>query len=57
MNNIKMLSFDRIDVSERTDINNFSLVHQKSVIFVAIGISSTKVLRFNQMSTMHSMIY
>ena len=32
-----MLYFDRIDVSERTDVNN--QVHQKSVIFVTTGIS------------------
>ena len=33
MNNIKMLYFDRIDVSEGTDVN------KTSVTFAAIGIS------------------
>ena len=37
MNNIKMPCFDRIEVSEGTDINK--QVHQKSVIFVTIGVS------------------
>ena len=32
-----MLYFDRIDISEGIDINK--KVHQKSVIFVTIGIS------------------
>ena len=37
MNNIKMLYFDRIDVSEEIDVNKTS--HQKSLIFVTTGIS------------------
>ena len=37
MNNIKMLYFDRIDVSEGIDFNKTSA--SKSVIFVTIGIS------------------
>ena len=32
-----MLYFDRIDVSEGTDV--IKQLHQKSVIFIAIGIS------------------
>ena len=36
MNNIKMLYYYRIDVSEKIDINK--QVSQKSVIFVTIGI-------------------
>ena len=34
MNNIKMLYFDRIDVSEGTDVKG---VHQRSAIFVTTG--------------------
>ena len=37
MNNLKMLYFDRIGVSE--GIMFIKQVHQKSVIFVSIGIS------------------
>ena len=37
MNNVKMLYFDRIDVSEGIDVNK--KVHLKSMIFVTIGIS------------------
>ena len=37
MNNIKMLYFDRIDVSEGTDVNKTSA--QKSALFVTTGIS------------------
>ena len=36
MNNIRILYFDRIDVSERIDVNKTS--PSKSVIFVTIGI-------------------
>ena len=31
--------------------------HQKSVMFVTIGISEIMVLRFNQMPAIHVMIY
>ena len=34
---LQMLYYDRIDVSERIDVNK--KVHQKSVMFVTIGIS------------------
>ena len=37
MNNIKMLYFDRIVVSEGTDVNKTSA--QKSAVFVTTGIS------------------
>ena len=46
-----MLYFDRIDVSEGND------VHQKSVIFVTIGISLSIVLSFNYMPVIDVMIY
>ena len=35
-NNIKMLYYDGIDASEEIDVNK--TVHQKSVMFVTIGI-------------------
>ena len=34
-----MLYFDKIDISEGTDVNKTKQVHEKSVIFVTIGIS------------------
>ena len=34
---IRMLDYDKIDVSEGIDVNN--KVHQKSAMFVTIGIS------------------
>ena len=50
-----MLDYDRIDVSEGMDVNKE--VHQKSVMFVTIGISWIIVLSFNQMSVIEVMIY
>ena len=51
MNNIKMLYFDRIEVSEEIDVN------KTSVIFVTIGIFETKGLSFNYMYAIDVMIY
>ena len=45
MSNIKMSYIDRIDVSERTDVDKTS------------GISYIIVLSFNQMSTIDVMLY
>ena len=55
MNNIKMLHYERITVSEGIDVNKQA--NQKSEIFVTIGTSSIKVLSFNQMSAIDFMIY
>ena len=50
-----MLYYDRIEVSEGIDIKK--QVHQKSVIFVTIGIFLIKCLSFNQMSAIGVMMY
>ena len=50
-----MWHFDRIDVSEGIDV--IKQVHQKSVIFAAIGIYEIIVLCFNQMFAIDAMIY
>ena len=51
-----MLYYDRIDVSEWTDVN-IKQVHQKSVIFATIGFSEIILLSFKQMSAIGVMIY
>ena len=57
MNNIKieLIEFDIIDVSEGTYV--LKQVYQKTVIFITVGTSQIKVLSFNQMPAINSMIY
>ena len=50
VNNIKMLYYDRINISEGINVNN-------SAIIVTIGIFYIKALSFNEMSAMDAMIY
>ena len=54
INNMDILYYDRIEISEEIDINKTSAM---SVIFVTIGISQIKDLRFNQMSAMGAKMY
>ena len=49
-----MLEYDRIDISE--ELMLIKQVHQKSVIFVAIGILKILVLSMNRISAMVVMI-
>ena len=52
-----MVYYDRIDVSEGTDVNKIRQTNQKSVIFFTIGIFQIKGLRFNQMSAKRVTMY
>ena len=54
MNNITMLYYDRIEVSEGTHVNK--KVNQKSPIFVTIGIIQIKVLSFNVCNGCHDLL-
>ena len=55
MNNVKMLYFDRINVSEGTDVNKTS--KSKEYDFFSIGIFKTKGSGFNHMYATGVMIY
>ena len=50
-----MLKYDRIDISEGTDL--IKQVHQNSVIFLTIGISKILVLSMNHIYAKAVMIY
>ena len=50
-----MIYYDRIDVSEGIDV--YKKVHQKSIVFVTIGIFQMPVLSFNQMSSLDVIVY
>ena len=54
MNNIKMLCYDRIDVSEGIDINKIRVSKERDICHYWYFL---KVLSFNQMSAIDSMIY
>ena len=50
-----MLEYDRIDISEGIDVNK--QVHQKNVIFPAIGILKILALGMSRIIAMAVMIY
>ena len=52
---IEMLYYDRIDVSERTNVK--WTTESKAVMFVTISISKIILLSFNQMSAINVMIF
>ena len=55
MNKIKMLYFDRIDVSERIDVNKTSLSKERDICHYSYFLS--KGLSFNHMDAIGVMIY